>query len=163
MLRTQPVFSLGWHLRAEACQNAGRGRCRRGPLDCEQCDRLLSGLAIQPFLNGNPPKLEVGHTTLDLFPLLLLMFLDCLPLSLSCLPQHLSLFFSRLLVYLLLSLGRRLGLALIFWDTHALRFGRYRPCKTQGEQQCENDNTSHGEFPFVTSNGSECMSAPGAC
>jgi len=67
----------------------------------------------------------------------LLVLLHCFLLLLGCLPIH-----------LLLLLVRLPGLACIFFDTHALSFGRYRPCNTQGDQQCQNGNSFHSEFPF---------------
>src|SRR5256714_12212884 len=51
-------------------------------------------------------------------------------------------------IHLLLLLVRLPGLACIFFDTHALSFSRYRPCNTQGDQQCQNSNSFHSEFRF---------------
>src|SRR5882762_5778832 len=67
----------------------------------------------------------------------LLVLLHCFLLLLGCLTVH-----------LLLVLVRLPGLACIFFDTHALSSSRYRPCNTQGDQQCQNRNSFHSEFPF---------------
>jgi len=48
----------------------------------------------------------------------------------------------------LLLLVRLPGLACTFCDTHVLSFSGYRPCNTQGDQQCQNSNSFHSNFPF---------------
>jgi len=71
--------------------------------------------------------LSVTIRLLGLLPgglaLRLLVFFHCFLLLLGCLP-----------IRLLLFLGRQHRLARIFCDTRALRFGRYRPCNTQGNK-----------------------------
>ena len=51
-----------------------------------------------------------------------------------------------LFIHLLLLLVRLPGPARTFCDTDALSFDRYRPRKTQGDQQCETGNPFHVEF-----------------
>src|ERR1700730_17035439 len=84
------------------------------------------------------------------FPLRLLVFLRCFLLLLGCLPIHLLLLFVRFP-----------GLACTFCDTHVLSFSWYRPCNTQGDQQCQNSNSFHSEFPFDFKDGTSVyLSAP---